>query len=191
MGRHLLFLPLLALAVGFLSCEKTTEPFKPHHSIIYVDRHNTSGKEDGSISHPYSTIQRGIDEAEPGATVAVFAGTYEEPQIRLKEELSVRGAGADKTVIRNGLIGEDVGNVVVSAFEIQSGLYCTGNSELTIHHNLFTGNAGGIIARGTSSVIIRQNTFRVRGMAPPSSARMTLIAWCRKTTLSREICRSG
>ncbi len=167
MRKYLLFLILLALVVGILSCEKTTEPFKPHRSVIYVDSNNVTGDEDGSIFHPYSSIQKGIDEAEAGATVAVFAGVYEEPQIRLKEELTVRGAGADRTVILNGLIGENVSNVVVTSFEIQSGLQCTGNSDLIINHNLFTGSAGGIIVSGTSRAAIRQNTFRVQGMVPP------------------------
>ena len=167
MKRHLLFLPLLALVVVTFSCEKTTEPFKPHRSIIYVDIHNTSGNEDGSLLHPYSTIQKGLDKSELGATVAVFAGTYDEPQIRLKGEVSLRGAGSDKTIILNGLIGEDVSNVVVSGFEIRSGFQCTGASEITILNNLFTGNAGGIIVQGTSKITIRQNTFRVLGIVPP------------------------
>ena len=167
MRKYLLFLTFLALVVGIISCEKTTEPFRPHRSLIYVDSNNITGDEDGSIFHPYSSIQKGIDEAEPGATVAVFAGIYEEPQIRLKGELTVRGAGADRTVILNGLIGEDVSNVVVTSFEIQSGLQCTGNSDLIINHNLFTGSAGGVIVSDSSRVIIRQNTFRVQGMVPP------------------------
>jgi hypothetical protein len=34
-------------------------------NIIYVDDSNTSGTEDGSISHPYNTIQEGVDAAPP------------------------------------------------------------------------------------------------------------------------------
>jgi len=43
---------------------------------IYVDVENTSGTEDGTLAHPFNTIQEGINAALPGALVQVADGTY-------------------------------------------------------------------------------------------------------------------
>jgi len=48
----------------------------PPLSIIYVDRNNTSGVEDGTALHPYSTVAKGISAAAPGDTIIIRSGNY-------------------------------------------------------------------------------------------------------------------
>ena len=59
---------------------------------IYVDGNNTGGA-DGTISHPYATVQQGISNAKAGDTVYVSAGTYVGP-VTMKSNVFVKGSGA-------------------------------------------------------------------------------------------------
>ena len=43
---------------------------------IYVDANNTTGAEDGTSSHPFNTIKKGIASANQGDTVFIKEGTY-------------------------------------------------------------------------------------------------------------------
>ena len=52
----------------------------PAPPIIYVDRDNHTGVEDGTLEHPYSTIAKGVAAAPVAAIVAIRANTYTEPQ---------------------------------------------------------------------------------------------------------------
>ncbi|MBW2457203.1 MAG: right-handed parallel beta-helix repeat-containing protein [Deltaproteobacteria bacterium] len=52
---------------GLIPVDTTTE---------YVDVSSIAGSSDGSETHPWTTLQQGIDGAAPGAIVAVAAGTY-------------------------------------------------------------------------------------------------------------------
>lgn len=70
---------------------------------IYVDDDNTSGSEDGSLVHPYNTIQEALAIAESGDTINVKAGTYlEESNIVVREGVILKGSGAYNTRIDLG-----------------------------------------------------------------------------------------
>ena len=62
--------------------------------ITFVDGDNTSGVEDGSIAHPYNTIQEGVDNVTGLKNVFVFdsAGVYQE-NVVLVDGLSLYGSG--------------------------------------------------------------------------------------------------
>ncbi len=66
-------------------------------SLIYVDRDNTSGVEDGSYEHPFSTIGEGLEAAGGDFnTVYVFdsATPYTELNIIRKDGISLIGSGS-------------------------------------------------------------------------------------------------
>ena len=63
-------------------------------NIIYVDVNNTSGDEDGTEQHPYSSIQAGVDNASEGDTIFVIPGVYHELVGVEKSHISLRSNGA-------------------------------------------------------------------------------------------------
>jgi len=65
---------------------------------VYVDAANV-GYENGSFGYPYNLIQEGIDAAESGGTVLVFAGSYGENVILDKDLVLLGMAGASQTSI--------------------------------------------------------------------------------------------
>jgi hypothetical protein len=66
---------------------------------IYVDK-DASGTENGSSSHPYKTISRGLKNAEKGDEVVVASGTYKE-RITIPRGVKLSGSGAKKTFIKS------------------------------------------------------------------------------------------
>ena len=49
----------------------------------------------------YATIQAAVNDAAPGDTISVAAGTYNE-QITINKSVSIIGAGSDQTIITGG-----------------------------------------------------------------------------------------
>ncbi|MFA5834527.1 MAG: cohesin domain-containing protein [Bacteroidota bacterium] len=84
---------LSSIASGLIVVQSTTQ--FAHKK--YVDAAFT-GISDGSIYHPYQTIQQGIDSAKANDTVCVASGTYQGP-ISMKSDVYVQGAGASITTI--------------------------------------------------------------------------------------------
>ena len=71
----------------------------PSLPVIYVDKGNTTGNEDGTLQHPFNTVGEGIGAAPPGgAIVAIRADTYQEPQMVTAKVMLVTYAGV--TTIR-------------------------------------------------------------------------------------------
>jgi len=62
------------------------------------------------VPESFSSIQEGINAARNGDIVVIDEGTFTE-NIRLKENITVQGAGIDKTILR----GEDFKPVVIGA----------------------------------------------------------------------------
>jgi len=72
-------------------------------ATIHVNVTNESGVEDGTLAHPFNTIQEGIDFAAQGDRVQVAPGVYKET-VLMGDGVSLLGSGAQTTFIDgNGL----------------------------------------------------------------------------------------
>ncbi|MEM4258418.1 MAG: NosD domain-containing protein [Candidatus Thermoplasmatota archaeon] len=129
--------------------------------IIYVDDDNTLGPWDGSIEHPYQTIQEGLSHAESDDTIYVFSGTYYSSgvfnSISLQKPVKLQGEGPQTTVIRGYgakwvvSINNDQGACSISGFTIENsgtdshdaGILVSADNS-TISNNIIRGNVIGI-----------------------------------------------
>lgn len=66
-------------------------------SKIYVDD-NASGKQDGSLKHPYKTITQALKKADKDDEVHIASGTYKE-NIEIPSQVKVFGSGIDNVII--------------------------------------------------------------------------------------------
>lgn len=116
---------------------------------IYVDIGNTSGIEDGTQTHPFSTITEGIDAVAPGKSVLVSAGTYNE-QLIINKGITLQGAGKESTSIT--ILVEYIGNLItVTADDVTiSGFNIDGKSNADI----------GIYSDSSSSIEISENIIQ-------------------------------
>jgi len=120
--------------------------------------------EDGSIDHPFDTIQEAINEANANATidtVYVYSGAYNE-NIEITKDLTLTGENKDTTIIDSAEIGHVIyahgtsGNEItvhISGFKIQDanglGYDCIALSYVndgTINNNIlkYSDNSNGI-----------------------------------------------
>jgi len=100
-------------------------------TTIYVDDSNTAGPWNGTQNYPYKTIHEGITASNPGDTIFVSSGTYNENLV-INKDLTLIGENKDTTFIDGGNNGHTVN--VQGTFETSLQVYI---SKLTIR------NAGG------------------------------------------------
>lgn len=116
----------------------------------------------------FNNIQAAINDANSGDTVLVSAGTYYE-NIRMKNGVTVKGAGADTTTIDGGGNGHvvvfNLASGTISGFTItnsgHSPLYVggvfTSQCNVTIENNIIANNNRGIIISSNSTANIVGN----------------------------------
>ncbi len=136
---------------------------------IYVDDDNT-GIEDGSQTHPWNTIQEAVNAAQPGDTVYVYNGTYNEHVI-INKPLNLVGASRDNTTIDAGGSGDAVKPTVdwvnITGFNLtgagsgdeEAGVDLYGVSHCRIINNTvsFSGKHGINIRMSAGNHIIKNN----------------------------------
>jgi len=67
-------------------------------SIIFVDVAYSMGGEDGSIDHPYTSIQQAIHMAKEGDSIFVFEGTYNETLV-IDKQVNITALYQNTTII--------------------------------------------------------------------------------------------
>jgi hypothetical protein len=60
-------------------------------ATVHVDDDNATGVEDGTETHPFNTIQEGVNAVAAGGTVKVARGTYRESIVIDAKQVSIRG----------------------------------------------------------------------------------------------------
>ena len=137
---------------------------------IYVDATNTTGIEDGTKNHPFSTITEGIIAVAPGKSVMVAVGNYNE-QLVISKEITLQGASQDNTFISgSGLTGNlitiEADNITITGFTIDGssstsiGLYFDSYSFININNNIIQNNSSYGINYSNSSPTIENNNIK-------------------------------
>jgi len=137
---------------------------------IYVDATNTTGIEDGTKNHPFSTITEGIIAVAPGKSVMVAVGNYNE-QLVISKEITLQGASQDNTFISgSGLTGNlitiEADNINITGFTIDGssstsiGLYFDSYSFININNNIIQNNSSYGINYSNSSPTIENNSIK-------------------------------
>ncbi len=145
----------------FVSAEN---PTIVNGSIIYVDDDNTGGPWDGTVEHPYQTIQDGISHTSSGDIVFVFSGLYHSSMsyglISIQEDITLEGENPQTTIIQGGgVYGEkwvvgissEEGSPKISNFTIE-------NSGTDIHDAGILVNANNVIITNN---IIKNNQLGI------------------------------
>jgi nitrous oxidase accessory protein NosD len=123
------------------------------NKTIYVDD-DARPPYDGTIQHPYKTIQDGVNNSSDGDTVFVYNGTYHESRIDINITINLIGENREYTIIDTN---QDIdglyirtNNVKISGFKIinssRAGINLDSNTSdnVNISKNIFYNNAHGI-----------------------------------------------
>ncbi len=124
-------------------------------NIVYVDDSNTSGVEDGSMAHPYNTIQEGIDAAPVDFFILVDdSGSAYNEQVEMKSDIIMQSQNWDDSdgTGRAFIDGPDVqdaysvdfqnaSNSTITGFQIGM----TGDPNLAFYMDMMVVNLGSDI----------------------------------------------
>jgi len=105
---------------------------------IFVDAASTAATPDGSLERPWPSVQRALDAAPEGATIAIAPGKYREA-IHVRKKLVLHGA-CPNTVEISGATGEFAAVDVTAAAEL--------------HEIAVTSPGFGVVVTNTSGVVL-------------------------------------
>jgi len=112
------------------------------------------------VPQDYPTIQKAVNAANPGYTILVSAGTYNE-HVHVNKSLNIIGEGRTNTTVWGRPVFEiQAHNVTISGFKINSGEYCVGLFDsygCNISGNFMLGGIRAIFLYNSSNNIVAYN----------------------------------
>ena len=164
---------IIGVALIFLSCFTFA-------NIIYVDDSNISGIEDGTIEHPFNTVEEGLAVAIAGDTVYVFNGLYNPPgaELLLKDGVIVQGEDSSSVIINSDFIyNEASANQLIGIYSLKCfAVYFNmgdGTAAITVSENRL--NSIALQCAGGYTFIIKDNTIS-EGIRDASGSNWTTIS---------------
>ena len=139
--------------------------------VVYVDGGVAASGDGTAWYKAKKTIQEGITAVDPGGTVYVASGTYNE-NVTVSKSITLTGAGSGTTTVTAANAAVSVFNVTASSVNIsgftvsgatgggQAGIYLgAGVTLCNIHDNILTGSFDGIwLGSGSNHNTITSNT---------------------------------
>ncbi len=164
---------IIGVALIFLSCFTFA-------NIVYVDDSNISGIEDGTIEHPFNTVEEGLTAAAAGDTVYIFTGLYNPPgaELFLKDGVIVQGEDSASVIINSDFIyNEASANQPIGIYFLKcSTIYFQmgdGTAAITVSENRLDSIA--LQCASGYTFIIKDNTIS-EGILDASGSNWTIIA---------------
>jgi nitrous oxidase accessory protein NosD len=110
----------------------------------YVDLSYTGGDSDGSEQRPWTTVGEAVAAAQPGALVAIAAGTYAEDLVVQGSAVRLWGVCPAQTEIAG--TGQEPATVFIRS----------GADGTEIHGLSITGGRAGVIISGSANVVVQR-----------------------------------
>lgn len=123
-------------------------------ACLFVDDDNTGGIEDGTLAHPFNTIQEAVNAAPVGGRVCVLAGLYAETVVVGKNGLTVEGEGASGS-----------GAAVLDAGGAETALFVHADDVIVKDLEVRNATRKGVELQGAHRCRIASN--RVHGISSP------------------------
>ncbi|HVQ01669.1 MAG TPA: NosD domain-containing protein [Candidatus Thermoplasmatota archaeon] len=105
-GIILLFIGTAIIPSTGQNIEKSSLPTFTGKTI-YVNCNNTQGPWDGTLEHPYRTIQDGVNASNNMDTVFVFSGVYFE-NVRVNKSINLTGENRETTIVDANFSGSPI-----------------------------------------------------------------------------------
>jgi PKD repeat protein len=160
---------VLHLVLGIFVALSFLFPFScvtAENNEVFVDDSNMQGPWDGTSTHPYHSIQDGIDAVAVMGTVHVASGLYRE-YLLVSKSVVLSGAGKGETFLEGNntgiLVNISANEVSLTGFNLQQahiGVLLTNSSDSLITDNTFKNHDQAISIDALSlNTVIHANNF--------------------------------
>jgi parallel beta-helix repeat protein len=159
----ILILSFIIVTSSILPASQTTN----EDHIIYVDDDNTNGPWDGTLNHPFLTINDAIESSSEDYIIFVFSGEYNE-HLSIDKNIKLEGENNLETVINGEITIKGTDSVTLTQFTITSeedtsedliGININQSENTKIFKNTIMDQHIGILLSQSSQSIIKENTI--------------------------------
>lgn len=159
----LFFINSLFYSINICSAEQFNDD-----GLIYVDDDNIMGPWDGSITHPFQTINDAIAVSTDISAIFIFSGTYQET-LFINKYVNIKGENKDDTILFGSITFLNTNQAILSQLTITNddenqetiGIIINNSKNTIITNTLISNHYTGIlISKQSESNLIKENTIK-------------------------------